>query len=115
MVRVVPTETVGARAPRETTAEVYATTARVDSREGGRASLSVEIRKGFRHQVRAHLAYLGFPIYGDPLYGVPVPQGAPVRMYLHASAISLRHPLTGAPLRIQSAAPEEFRALLSLR
>jgi 23S rRNA pseudouridine1911/1915/1917 synthase len=114
MVRVVLPEEKSARVLREASREVYSTEARVETREGERAFLSVEIRKGFRHQVRAHLSHLGFPIFGDPLYGVPAPRGAPVRMYLHASGISLRHPLTGEPMRIVSAMPDEFHAVMTL-
>jgi 23S rRNA pseudouridine1911/1915/1917 synthase len=112
MVRVVLPETKGGRVNREAPLTVYFTEARIEAREGERVLLSVELRVGFRHQVRAHLSHLGFPIYGDPLYGVPSPPGAPARMYLHACGISLRHPLTGEPMRLESPLPEEFRALM---
>ena len=113
MVRVVLPDTRGARVLREASLVVYSTEAHIDAREGERVFLSAELRVGFRHQVRAHLSHMGYPIYGDPLYGVSVPEGAPVRMYLHASAISLRHPVTGEPMRIQSEVPEAFRALMA--
>ena len=112
-VRVVLPETRSARALREASPEVYVTDARVQARQGDRALLSVEIRSGFRHQVRAHLSHLGFPIYGDALYGVPVPAGAADRMYLHASGISFRHPVTGEQVRIVSPLPPEFRIMMS--
>jgi 23S rRNA pseudouridine1911/1915/1917 synthase len=112
MVRIVLPGEKAARVLRESSPEVYATDARLVAREGERVLLSVEIRKGFRHQVRAHLCHLGYPIFGDPLYGVPVPPDAPQRMYLHASGISLRNPLTGEPMRIVSAVPDEFRLLM---
>jgi len=111
-VRVVLPSEKAARVLREASPELYTTDARVEAREGERVLLSVEIRKGFRHQVRAHLSHLGYPIFGDPLYGVPVPPDAPQRMYLHASGISLRNPLTGEPMRIVSAVPDEFRLLM---
>jgi 23S rRNA pseudouridine1911/1915/1917 synthase len=114
MVRVVLPETRGGRVNREAPLVVYFTEARIEAREGERVLLSVELRVGFRHQVRAHLSHLGYPIYGDPLYGVPAPRGAPDRMYLHAVGISLRHPLTGEPMRIASPLPEEFRAVISV-
>ena len=114
MVRVVLPETKGARVLREASQVVYFTEARIEARQGERVFLSVELRVGFRHQVRAHLSHLGFPIYGDPLYGVPVPEEAPQRMYLHACGISLRHPESGEPMRLESALPEEFRAMMTI-
>jgi 23S rRNA pseudouridine1911/1915/1917 synthase len=115
MVRVVLPDTRGARVLREASLVVYSTEARIEAREGERVFLSAQLRVGFRHQVRAHLSHLGYPIYGDPLYGVPVPEGAPVRMYLHASGISLRHPVTGEPMRLVSEVPEAFQTLLTRR
>ena len=90
---------------------LYSTEARIIRRGGGRALISAWIRKGFRHQVRAHLAFLGFPILGDPLYGAVVPEGFAPRMYLHAGRIELAHPATGRPLVVESPLPEEFISL----
>ena len=90
----------------------YLTEGRVMRQAGARALLSVTILRGFRHQVRAHLAFLGFPIFGDPLYGVPVPEGALPRMYLHAQRIEMPHPRSGAMLTVESPAPAEFGDLV---
>jgi 23S rRNA pseudouridine1911/1915/1917 synthase len=87
---------------------VYETEARVEGIHGGLAVLRVRIRKGFRHQIRAHLASIGLPIAGDPLYGEPGPAGAPQRMYLHARSVEMTHPVTGERLDIESPMPEEF-------
>jgi 23S rRNA pseudouridine1911/1915/1917 synthase len=90
---------------------VYETEALVRRIRRGLALVHVRICKGFRHQIRAHLAFLGLPILGDPLYGAPVPAGAPERMYLHALSVELNHPATGEPLVIASPMPREFDAL----
>lgn len=63
-----------------------------------------EPRTGRTHQIRVHLAWLGCPIVGDPLYG-----GRPDRgLWLHAWKLSFRHPVTGEALDLV-AAPERFR------
>jgi RluA family pseudouridine synthase len=74
-------------------------------------------RTGRKHQIRVHLAEAGLSILGDRLYGgssAAVPD-AP-RLLLHARRLALRHPLTGAPLSIESPRPPDFaRALEALR
>ena len=57
---------------------------------------------GRSHQLRAHLASVGHPILGDPIYGK---EAVFERMYLHATALSFRHPFTGLRLRLRSRAP----------
>ncbi len=95
---------------RQATREIYETEAAVVFRAGGRVLLSARIVRGFRHQVRAHLSFLGYPILGDPLYGAPVPDELPQRMYLHAARLEMAHPRSGAPLVVRSPLPAEFSA-----
>lgn len=60
---------------------------------------------GRSHQLRAHLASLGCPILGDPIYAADQGRSTTGRMHLHATALSLRHPFTGERLRCRSAMP----------
>lgn len=74
-------------------------------------------RTGRKHQIRIHLAGAGMPVLGDTLHG-PKSASAPAsaeRLMLHASRLSLPHPLTGASLVIESPWPEDFRRLLEAR
>ncbi|HVP17650.1 MAG TPA: RluA family pseudouridine synthase [Spirochaetia bacterium] len=120
MVRVVMPDETNRKLLGKATRRDYTTEANIISREGNRALLGVVIRKGFRHQVRAHLSCAGWPIIGDELYGVAIGRGAPAplvqrRLYLHAIAVSLTHPVTGQPLRIVSPLPETFTTVISSR
>jgi RluA family pseudouridine synthase len=76
--------------------------------------LLVEARPltGRKHQIRVHLAEAGLPIVGDLTYGAPRDSPAE-RPMLHAARLALRHPLSGAPLVIESPLPSDFRAALS--
>ncbi|MDD5302520.1 MAG: RluA family pseudouridine synthase, partial [Elusimicrobia bacterium] len=62
---------------------------------------------GRTHQIRAHLAYIGHPVMGDPEFdrkGVP---SAP-RLMLHAYRIAFEHPFTGRPARFEAQPPADF-------
>jgi 23S rRNA pseudouridine1911/1915/1917 synthase len=67
-------------------------------------------RTGRKHQIRLHLAHAGMPILGDTRYGSD--SAAAPRVMLHAARLTLRHPLTGAPLSVTSPPPADFRAVL---
>lgn len=97
---------------RQATPESYVTEASIEKRTGCRVLVAARISKGFRHQVRAHLARLGLPIFGDPLYGVPAPSDASQRMFLHASGISFTHPVSGRQVHVCSPLPPEFERMM---
>ncbi|MDG2304289.1 MAG: RluA family pseudouridine synthase [Candidatus Binatia bacterium] len=70
--------------------------------------LLLEPHTGRTHQLRVHCADpagLGTPIIGDALYGTAAPGQ---RLLLHANALRLAHPRTGAPLEITSPLPAEL-------
>jgi 23S rRNA pseudouridine1911/1915/1917 synthase len=64
-------------------------------------------RTGRTHQIRAHLAWLGHPVAGDPDFDKGAP--APPRMMLHAHRIAFIHPVSGEPVSFKAGAPEDFR------
>jgi len=72
-----------------------------------RALLEVQLQTGRQHQIRAHLAWLGHPVVGDPRYGTDGP-----RMGLHALRLSITQPKTGKRLTFETPAPDEFLELL---
>ena len=66
--------------------------------------LELNPETGRSHQLRVHLAAIGHPILGDPLYGKPETMMAD-RLRLHASQLSFLHPFTGKPLSFDSSCP----------
>jgi 23S rRNA pseudouridine1911/1915/1917 synthase len=110
MVRVVLPADAKKGFARQAARGIYETDAEVVFRGEGRALLTARIVRGFRHQVRAHLSFLGWPILGDALYGIPAPPGLPPRLYLHAARLEMAHPRSGAPLVVRSPLPAEFGA-----
>ena len=69
--------------------------------QAGTTRVALEPVTGRSHQLRLHMASVGHPIVGDVLYGAaPAP-----RVHLHACALAFTHPVTGAALAFESAAP----------
>ena len=78
-----------------------------------RAWLEVKPETGRTHQIRVHLASLGLPIAGDPVYGRGRASAAdPGRPALHAAVLGFQHPRSGERLRFEAPLPEDLAALL---
>ncbi|HEX6362698.1 MAG TPA: RluA family pseudouridine synthase [Albitalea sp.] len=67
----------------------------------GTSRLALEPVTGRSHQLRVHLLAIGHPIVGDALYGEP----GDGRLRLHAAQLAFAHPVTGMPVRVESAVP----------
>jgi len=68
---------------------------------------------GRKHQIRVHLAYVGFPVVGDPLYGRRKDPLALNRHFLHAAELSFRRPSDDEELHITAELPDDLQAVLS--
>jgi 23S rRNA pseudouridine1911/1915/1917 synthase len=86
------------------------TTYRVVKYVGGYSLLEIEPETGRTHQIRVHLAAIGFPVVGDATYGVPSPHLA--RQFLHASKIGFRLPSTGEWVEFEAPLPEDLERAL---
>ena len=81
-------------------------------RRSNRASwLEVRLETGRTHQIRVHLQYIGHPVVGDPLYAKGRPSYGMKGQALHASRLSLIHPVSGERLTVDCPVPEYFKAL----
>ncbi len=81
------------------------------SKKKGATLVEAKPLTGRTHQIRAHLAYLGHPVAGDPEFdkraeGVPVPP----RMMLHAYQLMFEHPASGRPALFTAEPPKDFAA-----
>ena len=89
--------------------------AKVISRATSTTTFEVRLNSGRPHQIRIHLASIGHPLVGDPLYGFT---GQPLEnlpglpgdggYFLHAHFLKFHHPMTGEQINLEAALPSGF-------
>lgn len=88
--------------------------------------IQCELETGRTHQIRVHMAHIGFPILGDMVYGSnsKLPQHLSdqqkntikgfKRQALHATQLLFEHPVTGEALQFDCPTPDDMQALLTI-
>jgi len=74
--------------------------------------LEVRLETGRTHQIRAHMAAIGHPIAGDPVYGGAGRHGLQ-RQFLHAARLRFDHPASGRSMDFSSELPDDLSAVLT--
>jgi len=72
------------------------------------AELQLSLETGRTHQIRVHLAALGYPIINDPVYGRVDPRFDLPGQALHAWRLAFRHPITNEPLAFEAPPPPDY-------
>lgn len=98
---------------------------RVAARYRAHTALTIQLETGRTHQIRVHLAHVGYPLIGDMVYGGrPRPPPSPTealaaalkgfrRQALHAQRLTLRHPISGETCVFESPLPPDLVDLQS--
>ena len=81
--------------------------------DGEISLLKVIIETGRTHQIRVHMAWLGFPLAGDTMYGTD--ETILPRHGLHCARMVFPHPVTGEEIALSCPLPEDMRTLLEER
>jgi 23S rRNA pseudouridine1911/1915/1917 synthase len=99
---------------------------RIERRFRAHTLVRVTLETGRTHQIRVHLAHLGFPIVGDSVYAGRrrVPAGCShevaealrtfPRQALHAARLELMHPISGHVLQFEAPMPQDMERLLEI-
>lgn len=84
------------------------------------ALVECRLETGRTHQVRVHMASIGYPLLGDPVYGRTRPAHRELlkqlefaRQALHAARLGFAHPIDRRPLAFDSRMPDDMQELLS--
>lgn len=84
---------------------------RVRERQADSTTLWLRPLTGRSHQLRAHLAGIGHPILGDPIYG----EAGTTPLRLHARALGFQHPFTRCRLRVSTGQNDDHPGAQGIR
>lgn len=75
--------------------------------------LEINIETGRTHQIRVHLAHIGYPVIGDYIYSNGKNEFGIVGQCLHAKSLEFTHPITGKDMKLEAPLPEYFEKVLN--
>lgn len=99
---------------------------RVIERFPAHTLIRVKLETGRTHQIRVHMASIGYPLVGDSTYGgrLKLPKGSTQELHdalrafrrqaLHATQLALSHPVSGEHMEWQALPPEDFNRLFAM-
>ena len=85
----------------------------VIERYKGYTYLDVKIDTGRTHQIRVHMAEIGYPIVGDGVYSNGKNPFGVTGQMLHAKSLEFKHPTTGKTMKLEAPLPEYFTKVLN--
>ena len=74
--------------------------------------LEITIQTGRTHQIRVHLAHIGYPVIGDYIYSNGKNEFGVVGQCLHAKSLEFKHPITGKEMKLEAPLPKYFEDIL---
>ncbi|MGC9361115.1 MAG: RluA family pseudouridine synthase [Anaerolineae bacterium] len=85
---------------------------RVLGHYAGVSYLEIKLLTGRTHQIRVHLAAIGYPVVGDRVYGPKGAKPRAPRQFLHSHRLGFAHPTTGEAMSFTSPLPEDLQRVL---
>lgn len=85
----------------------------VRERFGDFTLVELQLKTGRTHQIRVHMAYIGHPVAGDPVYGPRKSALGLSAQALHAELLGFAHPRTGEWMEFSTQPPQDFEEALA--
>ena len=73
--------------------------------------VKLDLETGRTHQIRVHMAYIGYPVVNDPLYNTK--KSTEFGQFLHSKTITFTHPITKEELHFEIDLPQEFQEFIN--
>ena len=85
---------------------------RYTTNKGSYTLLEIKIDTGRTHQIRVHMAEIGYPVIGDAVYSNGKNEFGVEGQCLHAKRLEFKHPTTGKEMKLEAPLPEYFQAII---
>jgi 23S rRNA pseudouridine1911/1915/1917 synthase len=86
---------------------------RYTTNKGSYTLLEIKIDTGRTHQIRVHMAEIGYPVIGDTVYSNGKNEFNVTGQCLHAKKLEFKHPITGKMMQLEAPLPEYFQNILN--